>query len=1806
MARPAEAPVVVPATVSSGCQRRGGFLERVKLPQFTGSVEDYGEFKCQFRELCSGESYTSVVELAQLRQKLPKDAVALLVGLVSPEAAWARLDETYGNVDLQVFAALKRLRAFKPSKTAVQGQVVELAIAVQRCLTVLRSLEREQDFLIDRETLSEVIDALPVDAQQRWYHRRGVRGETQLEKGSNFLSWLEEERADAVAMHLDSLARRPKNAGGGGSAPKVVGSGGSTDQSVYVATGTAQPSSGTTAAPVVADPNTALTQGGGAGGKPKPPARVEVTTLAQAKEVAAKRKANLEGKHLDKCPLCKLQHEYDKEWAQVTPVTKVKMVSTLLSSCPQFVAQSPDQKLVTITAHAACPLCTSWEHAKHKFGGRELPEPKCKVLVAGAECGGGHGRWYHATSNNTGNLVSAPQAANDSPTPGLFEVYRADFVARDGSCVAGTIMVDSGSDTDYVRHGFAEALGLEGEPHICRIKVVDMDYRTVHTSKYSLTVLDVEGESHAIAAQGLGSITTLPPDPDLSPLLPLLGDVPHQVLERPQGRVDVLLGLRNSKLHGKDIREWGNLRLLKSRFGCGWALRGTHELLQFPGTCAAPSYSMELHAVRNSAEELPVGHQVFHVVTSHGRAAEFHELAELGTTPKPACERCSGCSDCTFRRKRLSREDQEVVSRIEASLQVDELSGVMRGTYPWKPCVSRMRSNRWQAEKIQSSIERHMVAAGTHGGFVEEVQKSIADGRVRLLSEDEMDRWHGPVHYITVFAVVKLESLSTKTRVVSNSALKNAVSRLSLNDCLWPGPNALADLLDCLIFWRGVEVAIIMDLKKAYQAIHTSSMELHLRRFLFRASPDEAWDTYGYTRANFGDLSAGLMLEVGKRRVANLGEAIDPQAAEQLRTQSYVDDSILGGSLEDVERMRGERTDDGYTGTVAKILAKGAMTIKFMAVTGTDDAYEEEQLGGKCLGVGYRMSPDQLHFRIVPCYYAGKAKSADLAREVVRLNEKEVASLQSGSLKFTRRQALSMVMALYDPLGLVGPALVTGKLLLRRLYSPAQVSSWDQDLPTLEKQKWASWFSALLSSQEATFPRTTRPAHAVGGPRLVGFCDSSEVAVCAALYVVWRTSGPVASVRVLMGKCRVAPLLGMTVPRGEMQSLVILTRLMLVAVEAFPARFLSISAYTDSMCSLGALCRTSTALKPYFGNRVSEIQHLRSQLAELTDDLAPVHHIPGNLNPADIGTRGGVLVSELSEGSTWQCGPPFLRLPYESWPITTDEARYKAQVPVEEVRSGHREGAAPGTTLAAVASPCKDLVSVLYHAVSEGGRLGSCVGLLAREALTREKLEVSARSLARVLRAVVSGDRAQCAQTPSRRFVELAVQLLVRASSASAREAQEKGKLASLGAVTRGGIVWVQGRVRGEELARLLGTSNLPIVMASEALAVSIMRKAHREDHRRSPQDIAARSRRMVWIPESTRLAKSIAVHCYHCRANDKRMARQQMGSLPDERTTMLAPFEALALDLFGPYRVKDAAKGRRTFKCWVVAFVCLATKAACLLACPGYSTAVFLDVFHLFSGIYGQPRLVYTDHAPSLIKAAETHDWEDIAAVVGETGTEWRLTAKGCSWRNGLAERLIRAARHTLSHELERGALLDFHQFSATLSLVSSILNSRPLSVRTTPDGDFLAVSPRDVLLGRASRSQQSLEKGLEELQGFEDDQNLAKVEDAQARIISEWRRKWIAQVFPDLVPRTKWKQAERNLRVGDIGILRYEKSLGSDSWRLARIARAAPDQDGLVRTITVQFRPCHVRDKRQEVSQQAASRDGHRGAEVRGNASG
>ena len=230
------------------------------------------------------------------------------------------------------------------------------------------------------------------------------------------------------------------------------------------------------------------------------------------------------------------------------------------------------------------------------------------------------------------------------------------------------------------------------------------------------------------------------------------------------------------------------------------------------------------------------------------------------------------------------------------------------------------------------------------------------------------------------------------------------------------------------------------------------------------------------------------------------------------------------------------------------------------------------------------------------------------------------------------------------------------------------------------------------------------------------------------------------------------------------------------------------------------------------------------------------------------------------------------------------------------------------TSSATAQASTPSLREALGDAVINQSTLGLRLSDMVSCALSREKLELSSRSLARALAAVISNSRSSCSRAPGQRLVELAITLMIKVASKTAREALQQGKLQSLGATAKGGVVWVSGRIQGEKLATLLGTSELPILLGSEELSKSILRKAHRQDHRRNPRDIAAQSQRLAWTIGATCHAKNTATKCYMCRLQDKKNAKQLMGSLPDERTLMLSPFEATALDLFGSVQVKDVA----------------------------------------------------------------------------------------------------------------------------------------------------------------------------------------------------------------------------------------------------------------------------------------------------------
>ena len=55
---------------------------------------------------------------------------------------------------------------------------------------------------------------------------------------------------------------------------------------------------------------------------------------------------------------------------------------------------------------------------------------------------------------------------------------------------------------------------------------------------------------------------------------------------------------------------------------------------------------------------------------------------------------------------------------------------------------------------------------------------------------------------------------------------------------------------------------MVYDLTKAYNSLKTGLVEKHLRRFMWRFSPDEEWQDFAFDTVAFGDLPEANFLEI--------------------------------------------------------------------------------------------------------------------------------------------------------------------------------------------------------------------------------------------------------------------------------------------------------------------------------------------------------------------------------------------------------------------------------------------------------------------------------------------------------------------------------------------------------------------------------------------------------------------------------------------------------------------------------------------------------------------------------------------------------------------------------------------------------------------------------------------------------------------------------------------------------------------------------------------------------------------------------
>ena len=146
----------------------------------------------------------------------------------------------------------------------------------------------------------------------------------------------------------------------------------------------------------------------------------------------------------------------------------------------------------------------------------------------------------------------------------------------------------------------------------------------------------------------------------------------------------------------------------------------------------------------------------------------------------------------------------------------------------------------------------------------------------------------------------------------------------------------------------------------------------------------------------------------------------------------------------------------------------------------------------------------------------------------------------------------------------------------------------------------------------------------------MGFSDALDAAYAAIIYIHIETDVSIKT-SLIASKTKVAPISGETTPRLELLGAYLLARLIKPYRKQFTlTEFLC---WVDSNAALFWVKSVECEWKQFIQNRIDKVRKRMSP--------GTWNYCPGELNPADIPTRG-LGETDLKDNETWRYGPKFL------------------------------------------------------------------------------------------------------------------------------------------------------------------------------------------------------------------------------------------------------------------------------------------------------------------------------------------------------------------------------------------------------------------------------------------------------------------------------------------------------------------------------------------------------------------------------------
>lgn len=977
-----------------------------------------------------------------------------------------------------------------------------------------------------------------------------------------------------------------------------------------------------------------------------------------------------------------------------------------------------------------------------------------------------------------------------------------------------------------------------------------------------------------------------------------------------------------------------------------------------------------------------------------------------------------------------------------------------------------------------------------------------------VLSETD-DGYYMPHH-----AVLKESSATTKLRVVFDASAKTS-NGVSLNQVLMVGPTIQDKIFGHLLRFRVHVYVITADIEKMYRqiTIHPADRK-YLRVFWYdKNSKIVPFESQTVT---FGVSSSAHLATRTLEQLAIDERDEFPLACEAIRRDFYVDDMNTGAdTLAEALQLRND---------IIEVLRRGGFNIRKWGsnhkhaldnirskVFGSDNATIEGSIT-KTLGVAWNSVDDTFVHAVKPI---------------------------TNTEKYTKRYILSEIAKIFDPLGLLGPIVLTAKLFMQECWKSN--IDWDESISNELASRWTAFIGQLNDMNAVSIKRRVLIDEPVD-IQIHGFCDASKHGYGSCLYVRSVNARGEIYVNLVCSKSRVAPLKAdkCTIPRLELSGALILARLYEEVKTILNLKVSRAVMWTDSTIVLQWLKKPYQTLKIFESNRVKEIQRLGKEVSW--------KHVRTHQNPADALSRGQ-FPNEFANNEIWFSGPKWLRENEQHWPelenLGTDGSLWRTDMRV----------------LVTTSSVSRQF----YVNCSSYNKILNFISLIIR-ALKRKSFKTKKEDGPVTIN--------------ERRHAEIQLLKLIQREQ-FAKEIDELSKNNSVRSpklsalcpfFDQYGVIRVGGRLKRSELTF---NQKHPILLPSRHYITDlIIGRAHLDNYHAGNSSTLFAVRQRFYLLDGKNQVRKVIRSCVECLRFKPKPMQAQMSDLPSARVREAAPFQHVGIDYFGPLYLKEKKFRNRTrVKAYGCVFVCMSTKAVHIEIASDLSTEGFLFAFRRFISRRAIPSHVYSDNGTNFVGASKqlrelfcllqskTFS-EKIHSFAVRKNIEWHFNPPESPHFGGIWEAAVKSFKHHLKRVLG-DRLVTYEEMYTLGAEIEAILNSRPLYYVSSDPNDILAITPAHVLVGKPLTL-------LPEENFLCIPENRLAVHKSISRIRQDFWQRWYLEYLHELQRRQKWYRSKGAIKVGSVVVL-MDKQQPCGRWPLAIITEVHPGDDDIIRVVTV-----------------------------------